>query len=72
MKGSYRFPHEVSAFIYIFCFLIVNVVEIQMGIFPTCQNHLNCRKKLLLLYIALVADTRIARDIFDVILFFFK
>ena len=53
MKGSYRFPHEVSAFIYIFCFLIVNVVEIQMGIFPTCQNHLNCRKKLLLLYIVL-------------------
>ena len=45
MEVSQGIPHEVSVFIYIFSFLIINVAEIQMSIFPICQNHLNCRKK---------------------------
>ena len=33
---------SLSIYIYI---LTVNTAEIQMGIFPTYQNHLNYRKK---------------------------
>ena len=36
-----------------FYFLTINMAKIQMGIFPTCQYHLNYRKKFLLLYIVL-------------------
>ena len=36
-----------------FYFLTINMAKIQMGIFPTCQNYVNYRKKLLLLYIVL-------------------
>ena len=43
---------SLSLYIYIYI-LNVNVAEIQMGIFPTCQNHFNYRKKFLLLYIVL-------------------
>ena len=47
-------PLSLSLSIYIYIYMLnVNVAEIQMGIFPTCQYHLNYRKKFLLLYIVL-------------------
>ena len=64
MEGPRALSHEVYAYIYIYIYILtVNMAKIEMGIFPTCQNHilflrkcqnhLNCRKKLLLLNIVL-------------------
>ena len=39
-----------------FFFLIASVAEFQMGIFPTQQHGLNCRKRFLLLYIVYDID----------------